>query len=39
MEREKADANAKTELNTAYYIVGTTDELSKRGLIEKKAQC
>ena len=36
MEREKELTLTQDELNTAYYIVGTTDELSKRGLIEKK---
>jgi uncharacterized coiled-coil protein SlyX len=36
MEREKELTLTQDELNTAFYIIGTTDELSKRGLIEKK---
>ena len=36
LEKEVELTQTQDELNTAYFIVGTTDDLSKRGLIEKK---
>lgn len=36
MEREVQLTETREELNTAYFITGTTDELSKKGYIEKK---
>ncbi|MFY8000721.1 MAG: hypothetical protein ACOVSW_19165 [Candidatus Kapaibacteriota bacterium] len=35
-ERTQALSETQNELYTAYFIVGTTDELSKKGYIEKK---
>jgi septal ring factor EnvC (AmiA/AmiB activator) len=36
VEREKQLTETREELNTAYFIIGKTDDLSKQGYIEKK---